>query len=511
MPNTRRGSLPKRLKYAFKKRSIFIKYFFAFFVLEILCFVILAVAVSFFGTNNWTKETMKMLSENTKQVADLTEEILTNRMQPDMQNATFLLCNNISMISEAIDADIYVCNMDGRVILCKDLVSDNFEISSNGECIVHSFYTIPQSIINSIGENGSSSPASTLDGVYTKSQMYSARPVIVDGKTVAIVFAVKPASLGALNYLSNSMKIFLVGSLFALVIGAIATYFFTNDLLSPLKDMSRATKCYAKGDFSYRVKVRKNDDTELAHLLRAFNSMASSLALYESSRRSFVANVSHELKTPMTTISGFIDGILDGTIPPEKEKHYLEIVSNETKRLSRLVVAMLNISKIEAGELNLNPVNFNICNDIFNVLVSFEQQIEQKNIEICGLDALVPTTVCADEDLIHQVIYNFVDNAVKFTENGKIFVFVENNDDNTASVKIRNTGAGISNEELSKVFERFYKVDKSRSYDTKSAGLGLYIVKTVVELHGGTVSAESVEDEYTQFEFTIPNDYRNNA
>lgn len=511
MPNTRRGSLPKRLKYAFKKRSIFIKYFFAFFVLEILCFVILAVAVSFFGTNNWTKETMKMLSENTKQVADLTEEILTNRMQPDMQNATFLLCNNISMISEAIDADIYVCNMDGRVILCKDLVSDNFEISSNGECIVHSFYAIPQSIINSIGENGSSSPASTLDGVYTKSQMYSARPVIVDGKTVAIVFAVKPASLGALNYLSNSMKIFLVGSLFALVIGAIATYFFTNDLLSPLKDMSRATKCYAKGDFSYRVKVRKNDDTELAHLLRAFNSMASSLALYESSRRSFVANVSHELKTPMTTISGFIDGILDGTIPPEKEKHYLEIVSNETKRLSRLVVAMLNISKIEAGELNLNPVNFNICNDIFNVLVSFEQQIEQKNIEICGLDALVPTTVCADEDLIHQVIYNLVDNAVKFTENGKIFVFVEKNDDNTVSVKIRNTGAGISNEELSKVFERFYKVDKSRSYDTKSAGLGLYIVKTVVELHGGTVSAESVEDEYTQFEFTIPNDYRNNA
>ena len=99
MPNTRRGSLPKRLKNAFKRRSIFIKYFFAFFVLEILCFVILAVAVSFFGTNNWTKETMKMLSENTKQVADLTEEILTNRMQPDMQNATFILCNNISMIS----------------------------------------------------------------------------------------------------------------------------------------------------------------------------------------------------------------------------------------------------------------------------------------------------------------------------------------------------------------------------------------------------------------------------
>lgn len=116
--------------------------------------------------------------------------------------------------------------------------------------------------------------------------------------------------------------------------------------------------------------------------------MASSLALYESSRRSFVANVSHELKTPMTTISGFIDGILDGTIPPEKEKHYLEIVSNETKRLSRLVVAMLNISKIEAGELNLNPVNFNICNDIFNVLVSFEQQIEQKILKFADLTHL---------------------------------------------------------------------------------------------------------------------------
>lgn len=505
MKKNRFKTLIARIKRIINNRTIFLKYFSAMFVLEFFCFIVLAIAVSFIGTNNWTKETLKLMSDNTQRVADLTEEILENRLQDDMRNATFMLCNNITMISKAIDADVFVSNMSGEVILCQDLVSDNYEISNNGECLVHGFYNIPESVLESVAQNGTSSEYSTLGGVYKKAQMYSASPVIVNGNTVCVVFAVKPASTGAWTYLLSSLKIFAIGSLFALIIGAIAAYFFTNRLLRPLKDMSRATKFYAMGDFSYRVKVKENDDTELGHLLRAFNSMATNLALYESSRRSFVANVSHELKTPMTTIGGFIDGILDGTIPPEKEKHYLNIVSNETKRLSRLVVSMLNISKIEAGELNLNIVNFNICNDIFNVLVSFEQQIEQKNIEICGLEDLYPVSVWADEDLIHQVIYNLVDNAVKFTHDGQIYVFVEENADNSVSVKIRNTGVGLSTEELSKVFERFYKVDKSRSYDTKSAGLGLYIVKTIVELHGGSVNAKSIENEYTQFEFTIPN------
>ena len=144
------------------------------------------------------------------------------------------------------------------------------------------------------------------------------------------------------------------------------------------------------------------------------------------------------------------------------------------------------MSKIEAGELKLNPKAFDISAEIFNVLLSFEQIIERKHIEISGLDRLHSVTVTADEDMIHQVIYNLVDNAVKFTENGTISVFADD-DENATLIKVVNTGAGISSEEREKIFERFYKVDKSRSYDVKGAGLGLYICNTIVEMHGGSI------------------------
>lgn len=252
---------------------------------------------------------------------------------------------------------------------------------------------------------------------------------------------------GFTNYATNILKMFVFACLMAFSVGFIAVYFLTASLIKPLHDMSEATKAYAEGDFGPRVKVKGDD--ELAELVRAFNKMASDLSLLESSRRSFVANVSHELKTPMTTIGGFIDGILDGTIPESQQKHYLSIVSDETKRLSRLVTAMLNMSKIEAGELKLKPKAFDISAEIFNVLLSFEQIIERKHIEISGLDRLHSVTVTADEDMIHQVIYNLVDNAVKFTENGTISVFADD-DENATLIKVVNTGAGISSEEREK-------------------------------------------------------------
>lgn len=481
---------------------MFLKYFSAFLVIEFICFLILGIAFSYFGANHWFEQTRNLLRENAQSVSNLTSEVLENRMDKDLQGSLFVLCNNIAMISQAIDADIYVCNMNGEVILCKDLVTADYEIISNGKCIVHAIYHISEEIIEEASKGDYSNIRTTLGGLYAKNQIVAAEPVIVSNNVVAIVFAATPVSLGASSFLYNTLKIFLLASALALFIGAVAIFFFTNNLLRPLKDMSRATKSYASGDFSYRVRVRGGGEIE--SLLREFNKMASSLALLESSRRSFVANVSHELKTPMTTISGFIDGILDGTIPAQKQTHYLEIVSKETKRLSRLVVSMLNLSKIEEGELKLKPKSFNISNDIINVVLSFEQQIEQKNIEIDGLDKLETIIVNADEDMIHQVIYNLVDNAVKFTDNGKITASAKKNSDNSVTVTIMNTGSGISSEELSKIFERFYKVDKSRSYDTKSAGLGLYIVKTIVEMHGGSVNADSVENEYTAFSFTLP-------
>ena len=266
--------------------------------------------------------------------------------------------------------------------------------------------------------------------------------------------------------------------------------------------MSAAAKRFAVGDFSYRVKIESND--ELADLGYAFNDMAEALDKLEGSRRSFVANVSHELKTPMTSIAGFIDGILDGTIPKEKHEYYLKIVSDEVRRLSRLVVAMLNMSKMESGDFEMKPKNYNITDQIIHILLTFEQKIDKKNIEIRGLETLEPMFVKADTDMVYQVIYNIFDNAVKFTdENGYINIGISDAGD-MLEISIENSGLGIKSDELSRIFERFYKVDKSRSLDAKGTGLGLYLAKTIVEMHGGRIFARSKNEKTAEFVFTLP-------
>ena len=306
------------------------------------------------------------------------------------------------------------------------------------------------------------------------------------------------------------LKMFLFSALLALAIAFVATYVLTYQMTKPLREMSAAAKQYSNGDFSHRIsvphqkKLLGSDEDEVEELVTAFNAMANALSAIETSRRNFVANVSHELKTPMTTIGGFIDGILDGTIDQSKSQYYLRIVSDEVKRLSRLVTGMLNMSKIEAGQLDLKPKKFDISAMIFKTLLGFERVIEEKSIEIRGLDRIEGMNIYADEDMINQVIYNLIDNAVKFTEKGGYIEVMLKVDSEKAIVSIKNSGKGIAKEEVGKVFERFYKTDRSRSYDVKGAGLGLYIVKTIIDMHGGQISVQSEENEYTQFVFWLP-------
>ncbi len=492
----------RKAYHKFSHQSLFVKYFSVFLVIVTICFVALGVTLGIFVTNYWSNQMSVLLKENAKSVAQSTAEVLSSWLRDEPQGSVVFICNNLTTISEAIDADVFMCDPDGKVILCKDLLSSDLVVRNDGVCTIHGSYQVPQSVLDEVAK-GSYYATGTLDGLYDNTHLAAAEPVVVSGQIAGYIFAVEPMSISFQGYFFNALRMFAFASLLALCIGFAVIYPFTANLVRPLKEMSKATKAYAAGDFSPRVSVRGND--ELSELMEAFNRMAASLSLQESSRRSFVANVSHELKTPMTTIGGFIDGILDGTIEPERQNHYLRIVSDETKRLSRLVTSMLNMSKIEAGELQLQPKRFDLCREIFDTMLNFEQIIDRKHIEVVGLDTLRPTYIFADRDMLHQVIYNLVDNAVKFTENGAIGVAVEQIQENT-TVSIRNTGTtGISSEELSRVFERFYKVDKSRSYDTKGAGLGLYICKTIIEMHGGTISAQSDGSEYVEFSFTLPN------
>ena len=296
-------------------------------------------------------------------------------------------------------------------------------------------------------------------------------------------------------------RIFLLSVCFVVFVALIFIYMLSNRLTKPIKEINNAAKSIAGGDFARRVSV--DAENEIGELGETFNKMATSIEQLENMRRSFVANVSHELRTPMTTITGFVEGIMDGTIPPEKHQQYLTIVLDESKRLSRLVTDLLDLSKMEQGKFTLDIREFDINEMVRLNIIKSEKRITEKNIQLTVSFQKENQKVLADKDSIQRVLTNLMDNAIKFTQpdgfmdirtglaNGKVFV------------AIQNSGMGIAKDELVHVFDRFYKTDKSRSQDKSGAGLGLYIVKNIVQSHGENIWAESEPGEFARFNFTL--------
>ena len=303
------------------------------------------------------------------------------------------------------------------------------------------------------------------------------------------------------NYTKNIMEIFMISAIAVLLVVMFLVYFATLKLTAPITEVADIAKKLGSGDFS--VTLPEYTTKEFNELSIAFNEMAANLKSYDTMRNSFLANVSHELRTPMTSIGGFVDGLLDGTIPKAKQGYYLRIISSEVARLTRLVKSMLNLAKIEAGELEPNKTTFPVTEPILDTLLTFEPRIDEKNIEIRGLD-VQRISMYADIDLIHQVMYNLIENAIKFVNDGGYIEFSFDEGEDVTSVSIRNSGEGLAEDELPLVFDRFYKTDKSRGIYAQGLGLGLNIARSIVEIHGGKIMVKSLKGEYTEFTFTIP-------
>ena len=492
----------KRARNFVKHLPLFARYMAIITSLILASYLVLTSALVVFLSNHWTREKETLLIENVTLNAEYSEKILSScKTSEEVDRALILICNNLGVSSNSIDADIFFSDLNGHIILCKEKFT--YTYSETGEdCLIHKGYSIPKEIINN-ARNKTYIEKTKISGLFNEKTFLAGEPVMVGESCIGIIFASAPVEGTLRGYAGNLMRIYLWAAVFSVALTFLAAYAMTAKFTSPLRQMSNATKAYAQGDFSKRVTVTGHD--EMAELCTSFNQMASALSVLESSRRSFVANVSHELKTPMTTIGGFIDGMLDGTIPPERHEEYLKTVSDEVKRLSRLVTSMLNLSKIEAGELELKPTEFDLTSMMIDCTLTFEQEIEKKEISVEGFESMGNINVFADRDMLYQVVYNLVDNAVKFTQNcGKISFFAGETADDKICFAVQNTGDGISSEEIGKIFERFYKVDKSRSYDVKSAGLGLYLCKTIVEMHKGEIFAESIEGEFTRFTVILP-------
>lgn len=469
-------------------KNIFAKYFAIVAALIAISFMLTAAVQAVFARRYWIEDKRQLLNEQVQNVAAMMKENMAE-FYPDNYYVSEEVRPLLIRMAEASDTNVLITDTDYRILMC-----------SHQNCSHHE-KTLPEAIRNGLQQQDFF-VVTMVGDLYDTSQYTTGTKLKVGGDTVVgyVVVSSSAEALGA--YILDNLQVYSLSAVAVLMLAFIALYIMTYQMVRPLRQMAALTRQFSNGDFSGRVKVRGHD--EVAELAQALNGMAVSLSSVEDMRRSFVANVSHDLKTPMTTIAGFIDGILDGTVPPEKQKEYLKIVSEETKRLSRLVTTMLDLSRIDSGQLKINPVQFDLTAAVCATLIAFEPRIEKKHISIEGLEDCVPQTVFADYDLLQQVVYNLMDNAVKFTEDGgTIRLTLAKAEDKTVFV-IRNTGEGIPAEELPHIFDRFYKSDRSRGLDKSGTGLGLYIVKTAIDLHGGEVTVRSVEGQYCEFAFWLP-------
>ena len=397
------------------------------------------------------------------------------------------LAATAAMIS---DMDILVCDEEGHVLLSTDETMEGQSI------------TIPEGVMSAVLEQGTWAGRSRLDQLYESKRFVGGVSVVspTTGKVLGSVFTV--SSGDTVDALWRTFAGLLVmTALVVLMISFVATSVTTMRQIKPIREMAQATRCYAEGDFDIRMNDYGRDD-EIGELAASFNNMAERLQQTERQRREFIANISHELKTPMTTIAGYTDGILDGTIPPENEKQYLQIIANESRRLSRLVRRMLDVSQLQAMDPLRNGNHFDICESMRRVLISMEKKINHRHLDVEADIPDEPILVLGDNDMITQVLYNLLENAAKFAREGSTLYLGVAMMDGKARVTVRNVGDTIPAEELPLLFERFHKSDKSRSEDKDGYGLGLYIVKTILQQHKEDISVTS-ENGVTTFTFSL--------
>mgnify|MGYP004575572453 FL=1 len=400
---------------------------------------------------------------------------------------------NLSAASGASENDVLLCTTDGQVFLCAQDVQDCEHIGR----------TLGASAVEKITKQGSASIDDAATLLYGEKRLAVASAAYSsDGTFMCIVVAsMKRADLSALT--GGTLRLFILTALAVFLVALLAMPYLTRRETKPIKDMAAAARQLAHGNLSVRVPTGYQNE-EMEELAVAFNNMAASVQNSETIRQEFVANVSHELKTPMTTIAGYLDGILDGTIPPEKQRAYMELVSTEVRRLSRLVRNMLDVARLKDQGIPPDKLtDFDICEEASQALLSFEQRINQKHLNV---DIDMPEfglTVHAFADAVSQVIYNLLDNAVKFIDDGGTLSIHARQQGGKAVVSIANTGPTIDPAELPLIFDRFHKTDKSRSTDRDGVGLGLYIVKTIVLAHGEDIYVTS-RDGKTEFTFTMP-------
>jgi len=457
----------------------------------LLALLLLGTTFQYLVQDFLKKNTISELENDAEMISNLAAAY---SIDGSLTSTAFLL--NLDVAAKVSGSDAVICSTQGEVLLCSDAL---FGCEHQGMFIDDAQY------LKKVIEGGGDVFTGIIDGLYQEPRYVVSKPILsADNRYLSGIVIVSTPTAATTAIMQRISNIFLSVALMVVLIAVLAVSLFARGQSKPLRDLSKAAYDFGHGDFNARVRLSGDYSEEMEELALSFNNMASLLQKSEYQRQEFVANVSHELKTPMTTISGYIDGILDGTIPEHRHNYYLQIVSDETKRLSRLVRSMLDISRLQDQPIpEEQKMHFDLEEIAGQVLITFEQKINGKRLDVDVDFPGHPVFTFAGKDYVTQVIYNLIDNAVKFCPEGGTLGLRLKEAGKKVYISVSNDGDTIPPEELPLVFDRFHKLDKSRSRNKDSWGLGLYIVKTIVCSHGENISVTSKNGK-TEFTFTMP-------
>lgn len=466
--------------------SIFRKQFFMYMGSLIVSFILLGTGLTKAFSSYFVELKKDMLIEQGEKISNVFKQayyfggIFYNKER---------LNSEIEILDEYLDASfLYVDNNFDIYIVSNDIDSKWLGQKLNSKSI--------ESVMNGeiITIEG------TMSGIFQKPVFTVGYPVNVDNNIRGAIFMNTPMTeLQETMY--DAYSIILLFMCIACIIGFILIYISSKKISRPLLEMNNAAKIISSGDFEKRLNVKSND--EIGQLADSFNEMAESLYEQERRRREFISNISHDLRSPLTSMRGFLQAIIDGTIPEEKQEHYLNIILDESERLAILANNILDINKLEEPEKKLEITEFDLNELIRKTVFNFETRVINKNISMKITFAEDKTIVKADYEKIQRVIYNLIDNSVKFTDNDGKITIETSLKENKVFVSVKDTGRGISLEDQKRIFDRFYKVDASRGEDKKGSGLGLSIVKEFIKAHGENITLKSELNKGCEFKFSL--------
>lgn len=465
------------------RKTLYLKFILAYFIFGFFGFIVVATFVSSMTSDNLKKDKADTLYREATLIA--------NTYASDLYNSEATLeavKSELDALDTYLNATIWIINPSGRMVLDSSTPMD-----VENEVVIENFdSTITEGSYYIIGD---------FFGSFTEDMLSVFAPITSDFKVKGYV--VIHTSMSNIQNATNSLlNISYIMLIILFLLSLIILIFFTEIVYIPLRKITEATEQYANGNMHYEFSVESGD--EIGYLAATLSYMASEIARSEDDQKKFVANVSHDFRSPLTSIKGYLEAMLDGTIPPEQHEKYLSIVLNETERLTKLTNSLLTLNNLNTKGMLLDKTDFDINTVIRNVAASFEGTCREKKIAIDLVLTGEEMYVTADMGKIQQVLYNLLDNAIKFSHHNSVIKLETTEKHNKVFVSVKDSGIGIPKDNLKLIWDRFYKSDLSRGKDKKGTGLGLSITKEIIQSHGEHINVISTEGVGSEFIFSLP-------